>query len=531
MAASITECAACMEPYTPTRPPISFTCCGHSICHRCSPPSSESSSLSLHECPTCGRQSTTLVPNSALAEALQTLTCQTNPSAGAICGSARHGEEEGAPDATLWCAKCDSFLCDECAGIIHSILPSHATVSANARPPPDVMCRHHTNQVVSLLCCEESCADDPLICFVCDSKHGSHEGHATETLEVGQERRKDEIRSLHDQLVRGMAAAENSSCETLSALTRMSPDLLVSTGQDGPSEGMVGSVDRARNEITCFFDELIHALTARRDAMLDQLGALHGACEQRAGAHFSQLGQFLSAAHVAAALTNLATSAEGNAFLDVYLVAKAGVNNALALLQALDTSVPITSTFSVSFPPLDPSSFGLVQNLPPPPPGPSFSMTWTSVDGSLDDDCLTYSVPRRKKGSSAWSKSQSNQMVAIRIGPCLPTTGVFYVKIEAVGKDGATFGLGVHGKKRPKTSGSSLRVICSNSGFSSLPSPTLPGTYVLRWNADKHEIAIRREGWEEVQVTVKTCTTWWFHVLASTGTCITLLPTTRADEF
>ena len=166
--------------------------CGHSVCHECLTKLPLRGQVIL--CP-FDRQPTQigdsgiwgLKKNFALLDLLERL--QVNKDTVDIqetddfVRSVRCDEDEKHV-ASVYCTICSTNLCDECSKSTHSTktLSKHKRVPVAEKPKDSPPCPSHPNHVLEFACLEDSCRDNPLLCYVCKD-YGKHQGHKHVLLE------------------------------------------------------------------------------------------------------------------------------------------------------------------------------------------------------------------------------------------------------------------------------------------------------------------------------------------------------------
>lgn len=108
-------------------------------------------------------------------------------------------DEDDSHVAQLYCTVCLTNLCESCFNNIHKskTLSQHSQVPISEKPKINPPCQLHRSHVLEFACLEESCRDNPLMCYICKD-YGSHEGHKHVLLENEAERiRKSILNAVH----------------------------------------------------------------------------------------------------------------------------------------------------------------------------------------------------------------------------------------------------------------------------------------------------------------------------------------------
>lgn len=166
------------------------------------------------------------------------------------CAEEGIGEGGGNP-ATLYCSRCELFLCDRCDGQVHTLaaFKSHQRVEAAKAPPPKIYCKDHPDQPLQLWCQQDTLA----LCVLCCSV--THRNHDVITLED----RWKEVQQRVEEVKRVV----EEGVDLLKGLEGHWEQLGVALEKDVQSEG---------ERVEDFFNALMAATVARKREVLKELG-------------------------------------------------------------------------------------------------------------------------------------------------------------------------------------------------------------------------------------------------------------------
>lgn len=90
--------------------------------------------------------------------------------------------------AVVYCTVCGTHLCEQCSELTHATrtLAKHRRIPLSEKPREKPVCSYHTSHVMEFTCLEESCATEPLMCYICKD-YGRHKGHNHNLLELEAE--------------------------------------------------------------------------------------------------------------------------------------------------------------------------------------------------------------------------------------------------------------------------------------------------------------------------------------------------------
>lgn len=94
-------------------------------------------------------------------------------------------DEDESHVAELFCTTCLTNLCRTCAEMIHKskTLSQHSIVPISEKTKINPPCQLHRSHVLEFACLEESCRDNPLMCYTCKD-YGAHKGHKHVLIEL-----------------------------------------------------------------------------------------------------------------------------------------------------------------------------------------------------------------------------------------------------------------------------------------------------------------------------------------------------------
>ncbi|PAA68123.1 hypothetical protein BOX15_Mlig008451g2 [Macrostomum lignano] len=311
--------------------------CGHSVCHRCL---RQLPVLQHHDgggpggCLLCpfDRQPTPLPEagvwglkkNFALLEQLERLAVSSDSAVGASGGgdansaSATSGsgassstaaaspppqppsppsvpcDENDSHTAELHCLVCSSNLCPDCARTTHSsrTLSQHSLVPVGQRPARIPRCRYHPMHAAELVCLEEACWRNSLMCYICKD-YGRHVGHRHALLESELESVRSGL-SASLSSVRAFAADLNEAARRLRACaeeidrsetgTRAVAERQVEEYFEVLAKRVQQQRQAARTALQAHVQQRLSCVNTQLEQLADLLNGVTSATEQLSGA-------------------------------------------------------------------------------------------------------------------------------------------------------------------------------------------------------------------------------------------------------
>ena len=131
-----------------------------------------------------------LKKNFALLELLEQIDCSKDMSSSEESNrndseTTTRCDEDDMHVAELFCTTCMTNLCNTCAEVTHKAktLSQHSLVPLSEKPKIKPPCQLHHSHVLEFACLEDSCRDNPLMCYICKD-YGSHKGHKHVLIEL-----------------------------------------------------------------------------------------------------------------------------------------------------------------------------------------------------------------------------------------------------------------------------------------------------------------------------------------------------------
>ena len=214
---TVLECRVCEDPFElhgDKIPRLLF--CGHTLCHACLVrlPTQDG----FISCP-FDRQQTLLGSNGvwelnknfALMEMIERIQLHDSSAHFSTQFLERERELAVACDeveehvAVVYCTVCGTHLCESCSDLTHATrtLAKHRRIPLSEKPREKPVCGYHTSHVMEFTCLEESCASEPLMCYICKD-YGRHKGHNHNLLELEAEQTRARMASAVQKMKKFM---------------------------------------------------------------------------------------------------------------------------------------------------------------------------------------------------------------------------------------------------------------------------------------------------------------------------------------
>lgn len=164
-----------------------------------------------------------LKKNFALLELLEQIQSSKDVSANEEASNQKDSEpvircdEDELHVAELFCTTCMTNLCSMCAETTHKskTLSQHSLVPLSEKPKINPPCKLHHSHVLEFACLEDTCRDNPLMCYICKD-YGAHKGHKHVLIEL----EADTIRKSISNAVQHVKTFSGEVSEFVRKLTR-----------------------------------------------------------------------------------------------------------------------------------------------------------------------------------------------------------------------------------------------------------------------------------------------------------------------
>ncbi|XP_066916364.1 E3 ubiquitin-protein ligase TRIM23-like [Clytia hemisphaerica] len=280
------ECRICDESFALQGEKVPrLLACGHSVCHSCL------CNIHVdggHVCCPFDRTPTEigdsgvwgLKKNFALLELLEQIECSktilpNDESNKEDISNLTKCDEDESHVAQLFCTTCLTNLCRTCAEMIHKskTLSQHSIVPISEKTKINPPCQLHRSHVLEFACLEESCRDNPLMCYTCKD-YGAHKGHKHVLIEL----EADTIRKSISNAVLHVKTFSGEVSEFVKKLVRITESIEggivfeqpstsshneinnTASSANNSSEIMVrqtiGTAEKARLSVRQYFDDL-----------------------------------------------------------------------------------------------------------------------------------------------------------------------------------------------------------------------------------------------------------------------------------
>ncbi|XP_057298979.1 E3 ubiquitin-protein ligase TRIM23-like [Hydractinia symbiolongicarpus] len=269
------ECRICEDIFTLQGDKVPrLLSCGHSVCHECL------SKIQTHDlviqCP-FDRMPTQmgdsgiwgLKKNFALLELLERISQNKEESGFSELTVDEQTtftkcDEDNQHKATLYCTVCLTNLCEKCAKESHTAktLSLHKHVSLSEKPKINPPCSQHPSHVLEFACLEETCRENPLMCYICKD-YGKHKGH--KHVLIGSE--ADNIRNSITNAVQHVKTFSGEVSEFGRKLAEMTEKIEgVSVAENSRSN--IGTAEKARLRVHEYFTDLRDTIQQQEDEAL-----------------------------------------------------------------------------------------------------------------------------------------------------------------------------------------------------------------------------------------------------------------------
>lgn len=162
-----------------------------------------------------------LKKNFALLELLERIECSETTASPELMKEEDNNitkcDEDESHIASLFCTVCMTNLCESCTKETHKskTLAQHCLVPLSEKPKINPPCRLHHSHVLEFACLEESCRENPLMCYICKD-YGNHKGHKHVLIEL----EADTIRNSISNAVQHVKAFSGEVSEFVKKLAR-----------------------------------------------------------------------------------------------------------------------------------------------------------------------------------------------------------------------------------------------------------------------------------------------------------------------